>query len=94
MASTREIETVDLTPELTLKQLDRCRMTVWYQGAAEAASTFLASLIARNGIDAAKVSDLVPKLYCRRCKWRVPVRVEIERMTGIYQPAGDQPYCF
>jgi len=94
MPGTRQTETVELTLELTLRQLDRCRMMVWCQGrCGMGVAVSVASLIASYGLDA-KVSDPVPKLYCRRCKWRVPVRVEIERMTGIYRPVGDQPFYF
>ena len=59
---------MELTPYLTIRQFVRCRVTVWCQErCGMGAGVSVASLITRYGIDT-KVSDLVPKRYCRRCE--------------------------
>ena len=89
--STREQQFVEITPKLTLRDLDRCRVFAWCQECGRGSQLSVTSFIAKYGIDA-RVVDLVPRLYCRQCEWRTPTTLEIERLIGIYRPCGNEPY--
>lgn len=84
---------VDLTPALTLRDLDRCRVMVWCNDCRRGSELSVTGLISKYGIDT-RVSALVPRLWCRVCAWRTPTTVEIERQTGIHRPSGNEPHYF
>lgn len=92
MTTTRETVLVELTPDLTLRDLDRCQMFVSCEGGCgRCVLVSVTRLIAKHGIDA-KVAEL--KFCCRTCEWRAPVKLIIERQTGPYRPAGNEPFYF
>lgn len=81
---------VIITPELRLRDLDRCDMLAWCQGRCRQGRRVLVSrLIARFGLDALIV-DLAPKFRCATCGGLG--HLDITRLEGVHRPCGTAPY--
>lgn len=85
-------EPVIITPEIRLRDLDRCELMVWCQGTCRHGRRMsIAKLIDRFGMDALIV-DLAPKFKCNTPRCRAFGHLKILRLTGIHRPVGTEPY--
>lgn len=86
-------EPVMITPEMRLRDLDRCDLTVWCQGRCRHGRRLpVRQLIDRFGLDALLVG-LAPRFRCATPGCGGLGHMKVERRTGVHRPCGTDP-CY